>query len=143
MCSAEGFWFGSQILRFYHHGSPDKQTNKQTNSGDDGSRSFWWKFGLDRRRERDTERERESEVPLCPWSHQWVNHTLHPMAPDTHTLTHTEANDMLGNVVRGKPETGKTEGRRKTITRKTKKYGRPVSVSLLFSSPSPPSVSLR
>lgn len=39
---------------------------------------------------------------------------------------------MLGNVVRGKPEKGKTEGRRKTITRKTKKSGRPVSVSLSF-----------
>lgn len=78
---------------------------------------------------RQTQRERGAPVSLVT---PVGNHTLHPMAPDTHTLSHTKANDMLGNVVRGKPEKGKTERRRKTITRTTKKDGRPVSLSLFL-----------
>lgn len=58
---------------------------------------------------------REREVPLCPWSHQWV--TAHSIPRlQTHTHQNTDANDMLGNIVRGKPETGKTEQTRQTIT---------------------------
>ena len=54
--------------------------------------------------------EGENEVPLCPWPHQWVTtHFIPWLQTDTHTLTQNEANDMLGNVVRGKPEKGKTE----------------------------------
>lgn len=57
---------------------------------------------------RQTERERGAPVSLVT---PVGNHTLHPTAPDTHTrgFTQSEANDMLGNVVRGKPEKGKTE----------------------------------
>lgn len=51
---------------------------------------------------RQTEREWGAPVSLVT---PVGNHTLHPMAPDTHThshkLTQAEANDMLGNVVRG------------------------------------------
>lgn len=61
------------------------------------------------------------------------NHTLHPMAPDTHTHTLTSqwyvekcgVGGGVGGWCEGrKPEKGKSERRRKTITRKTKNMDR-------------------